>query len=88
MKQDVEHTCRTCSLCQKCKKVRKKYGKLPVKEVKSTPWERVKIDLIGPWSVKTPTKMHTLNALTIINPATSWFKIIKVMLEPDLPNNT
>ena len=78
MKQDVEHTCRTCSLCQKCKKVHKKCGKLPAREVDSTPWERVNIDLIGPWSVKTPTKTHTLNALTIIDPATSWFEIIEV----------
>jgi cleavage and polyadenylation specificity factor subunit 1 len=77
MRQDVEHTVRTCSACQKNKKVRKKYGKLPPKqaETESKPWERVNVDLIGPLSVKTPSGDRTLDALTMIDPATGWFEI-------------
>jgi len=46
----------TCKACQICMKQRKKYGNLPVKEVEATiPWNRVNIDLIGPYKLKTPT---------------------------------
>ena len=77
MRQDVDYTVRTCTVCQKNKKTRKKYGKLPPKqaETESKPWERVNIDLIGPLTVKTPTKTHSLDALTMIDPATGWFEI-------------
>jgi hypothetical protein len=42
-------------------------------------WNHVNIDLIGPLSVKTKSK-HTfvLNALTLIDPATGWFKISEI----------
>jgi hypothetical protein len=40
------------------------------------------VDLIGPWTVKTPTKNHTLRALTMIDPATGWFEIKEVQ-SPD-----
>jgi cleavage and polyadenylation specificity factor subunit 1 len=80
MRQDVEHTIQTCPQCQKNKKVQKKYGKLPPKqaETESKPWERVNVDLIGPLTVKTPSGDRTLNALTMIDPATGWFEIKEV----------
>jgi transposase InsO family protein len=66
-----------------CKKPRKKYGKLPAKTAeKSEPWNRVNIDMVGPLTVKTPTKTHTLLVLTMIDPATGWFEVSA------LPNQT
>ena len=53
----------------------KKYGYLPPKVVEVEPWRRVNVDLIGPYSVKTPTKKHSFRAMTMIDPATNWFKI-------------
>jgi hypothetical protein len=43
-------------------------------------WNCVNIDLIGPLSVKTKSNRTTfvLNALTIIDPATGWFKISEI----------
>ena len=55
---------------------RKKYGHLPPKQAEEcTPWKRVNVDLIGPYTVKTPTKTYELRVMTMIDPATGWFKV-------------
>jgi transposase InsO family protein len=61
---------------------------LPPKDIeKSEPWNRVNVDLIGPWSVRTPEGNRTLRALTIINPATGWFEM-KEIRAPDAATTT
>ena len=40
------------------------------------------MDLIGPYTVRTPSQTHTLRALTMIDPATGWFEISSI------PNTT
>jgi transposase InsO family protein len=83
MKSQIKYHIRKCKQCQLDKGTSKKYGHLPPKDIeKSEPWNRVNVDLIGPWSVKTPKGVHTLRALTIIDPATGWFE----MKEIDAPN--
>ena len=57
------------------KKNCKKYGHLPPKVAEVEPWRRVNVDLIGPYSVKTPTKNYSFRAMTMIDPATNWFEI-------------
>jgi hypothetical protein len=84
LSQDVEHLCSTCQVCQMTKKERKrkKYGLLPPKIAESDtgPWVMVCVDLVGPFTIRTPAKTHSLLALTMIDPAkaTGWFEIIKV----------
>jgi hypothetical protein len=63
---NVQSFCKTCKLCQFNKTTRKKYGKIPVKMS-----EAKKVDLIGPWKVKTPSGVKTLRCFTAIDPATS-----------------
>ena len=75
--QDVEHFCSTCPVCQLTKKERKKYGLLPPKAAESDPWVMVCVDLVGPFTIKTPLKTHSLLALTMIDPATGWFEIVQ-----------
>jgi hypothetical protein len=80
--------CKNCSRCQNYKKRSTKYGHLPPKEVESLdPWNTVCVDLIGPYSLKakirsTDGKLKereiTLQAMTFIDPATSWFEIAEV----------
>jgi Integrase core domain/Integrase zinc binding domain len=70
--QDVERFCSTCPVCQLTKKERKKYGLLPPKTAES-----VCVDLVGPFTIKTPLKTHSLLALTMIDPATGWFEIVQ-----------
>jgi Integrase core domain len=35
------------------------------------------IDLVGPYTIKTQLKTHSLLALTMIDPATGWFEIVQ-----------
>ena len=59
------------------KKERKKYGLLPPKVAESDPWFMVCVDLVGPFTIKTPSKTHSLLTFTMIDPATGWFEIVK-----------
>jgi hypothetical protein len=58
----------TYQLCQMTKKERKKYF-----------WIMVCVDLVGPFTIRTPAKTHSLLALTMIDPAinTGWFEIVE-----------
>jgi transposase InsO family protein len=75
--QDVECLYSTCPVCQLTKKERKKHGLLPPKVAESDPWVMVCVDLVGPFTIKTPYKTHSLLALTMIDPATGWFEIVE-----------
>jgi hypothetical protein len=73
----IDCLCFTCQVCQMTKKERKKYGLLPPKIAESDPWVMVCVDLVCPFTIRTPAKTHSLLALTMIDPATSWFEIIE-----------
>ena len=77
--KDVQGYVKTCRKCQISKRQRKKYGHLPAKKAEDIPWNRVNVDLIGPYTVRTPTKTHELRAMTMIDPATSWFEIAPIV---------
>jgi hypothetical protein len=76
---------RQCPQCQLCKGKPKDYGHLPAKQAeKSEPWNRVDVDCVGPLPVKTHEgKTIYLWALTMIDPATGWFKVKSLDKEPD-----
>jgi hypothetical protein len=56
---------------------RKKYGLIPPKIAESDPWVMVCVDLVDPFTIRTPVKTNSLFALTVIDPATGWFEIVK-----------
>ena len=63
--------CSTYQVCQQTKKERYKYALLPPKIAESDPWVMVCVDLVGPFTIKTPYQdMHCLLELTMIDPAT------------------
>jgi hypothetical protein len=35
------------------------------------------VDLVGPFTIRTPAKTHSLLALTMIDPSTGWFEIVE-----------
>ena len=78
MRTQVRHYVKHCHECQLSKKGRKHYGHLPPKTAETIPWARVNVDLIGEYTIKTPTKEHKLRAMTMIDPATGWFEIAAV----------
>jgi hypothetical protein len=51
------------------------------------------VDLVGPLIIRTPSKTHSLLTLTMIDPDTGWFEIVKTTkssatLNQDLFHNT
>jgi len=83
LSQMVKDLVSKCPICQKCKKTHTKYGKLPEKEAESEPWEQLCVDLIGPYHITTQQgpnkgKQLTLWCVTMIDPATGWFKMVQL----------
>ena len=81
LRGDVEKACKKCKLYQFTKKKSIKYGKLPHKEVEAKPWGILCVDMIGPYKISYATRKETileLWAVTMIDQATGWFKIVQV----------
>ncbi len=65
--------------CQVNKRHSQKYGHLPSKLVITTPWKALCVDLIGPYTLKgKDSSSIDFMCLTMIDPATSWFKIVEL----------
>jgi hypothetical protein len=77
----VEDIISKCHVCQKCKKSHTKYGKLPEKEAETEPWNKLCVDLIGPYTMKKRKNKKkkeqepVLWCVTMIDPATGWFEM-------------
>ena len=79
MHEHIRRVCSTCHTCQLTKRTKKKYGHLPEKEAESYPWEKLCVDMIGPYSIKRRGKEDlVLWCVTMIDPATGWFEIREV----------
>ena len=60
------------------KMVNKNYGKLPDNLSKEKPWDKLFVDIKGPYKIRRKGKEPiTLEALTRIDPVTMWFKVIQ-----------
>ena len=80
MRKTVQSVCQRCKACQLNKPKLCKLGHLPPKTAEEIPWERLCIDLIGPYTVGDPKKKNfaTLHCLTMIDPVTGWFEIAEI----------
>jgi hypothetical protein len=70
-------------ICSHVKNMQK-YGKLPAKLATITSWEAVCVNLIGPYKLrgKDGTEINFI-CLTMIDPASSWFKFVELpVVEP------
>jgi hypothetical protein len=56
MRDHIMNDVSTCAICQTHKKQSKKYGLLSEKEAEAMPWNRLCIDLIGPYNIKSNIK--------------------------------
>jgi hypothetical protein len=75
----VHDVCSKCPTCQKSKVSFKQYGHLPIKEAETEPWERLCIDLIGPYTIKRKGEEPLrLWCITMIDPATGWLEIKEI----------
>ena len=79
LRELVQQVCKKCPTCQKCKISHTKYGLLPEKEAEAEPWERLCVDLIGPYIIKRNQKEPLrLWCVTMIDPATGWFEMKEI----------
>ena len=79
LREKVHDICSKCPTCQISKVSYKKYGHLPMKEAEAEPWERLCVDLIGPYTVKRRGKEPLrLWCITMIDPATGWLEIKEI----------
>ena len=77
LRKTVEQVCKTCPTCQRTKRDTKKYGLLPPKEAEAVPWEKLCVDMIGPYTIRNKDTNNelTLHCVTMIDPATGWFEM-------------
>jgi hypothetical protein len=67
-----------CHLSNSKETIHKNFGLWPEKDAEAMPWDRLCVDLIGPYEIKSKVKgfkFPPLKAITMINPATGWFEI-------------
>ena len=76
MRQQITDYVQSCPTCQRNKRKQKKYGLLPPKEAEAEPWDKMCIDLIGPYKINRKGKDPLIcKCVTMIDPATGWFEI-------------
>ena len=54
------------------------YGNLPLQNANVAPWNKVCVDLIGPWKIRTGNNKYIFNALTCIDPVTNLVELIRI----------
>ncbi len=81
MRTTIRSLTKSSRTCQVNKKWKLKYGHLPPKTIITVPWRALCVDLIGPYTFKGKDgTIIDFMALTMINPATSWFKVVELPL--------
>ena len=76
MREMITRYVNSCPVCQRNKRKQKLYGHIPPKEAESTPWDKLCVDLIGPYTINRKGKpLVKCKAVTMIDPATGWFEI-------------
>jgi hypothetical protein len=79
MPTTIQSLTKSCRSCQVNKRQSLEYGHFPPKTVSTIPWECLCVDLIGPYTLKNKDNLQVdFMALTMINPASSWFKIAEL----------
>jgi hypothetical protein len=79
MRSIIRSKMKSCKTCQVKKKRTQKYGHLPSKIMISTLWEALCVNLVGPYTRKGKDGSSIdFMALTMIDPASSWFKIVEL----------
>ena len=72
---------KVCKTCPRNNKQNLKYGKLTAKKAEGIPWDILLVDLIDPYKIirEGHNDPLILKALTMIDLAIRWFKIVQYM---------
>ncbi len=88
MRNAIQQYINSCRSCQINKRHSQKYGHVLPKLARMTPWRALCVDLIGPYTLKGKNGSSIdFMCLTMIDPATSWFKIVELptVTKPTVP---
>jgi hypothetical protein len=89
MRTTIRSLTKSCKSCQVNKRRSRKYGHLPPKTVYTITWECLCVDLIGPYTLKGKDNSQVdFMALTMMDPASSWFKIAESPVVKQLHQQT
>jgi hypothetical protein len=78
MRTAIRSITKSCKTCQVNKKWKLKNNHLPPKTIITTPWRTLCVDLVGPYTLKgNDGSVIDFMALTMIDPASSWFEIVE-----------
>jgi hypothetical protein len=89
MRTTIRSITKSCRSCQINKRWSEKYGHLPSKTVYTILWECLCVDLIGPYTLKGKDNWQIdITALTMIDPASSWFEISELPVVKQLHQQT
>ena len=78
IREAVQKKVTKCDVCQGTKRSTKKYGKLPAKLAVKTPWNKLYVDLIGPYEMRRKGKdPRILKSVTMIDPVTGWHEVMQ-----------
>jgi hypothetical protein len=81
MRTTIRSLTKSCKTCQTNKKQKFKYRHLPAKTNITVPWRELCVDLIGTYTLKEKDGMIIdCMALTMIDPASSWFEVVELPL--------
>jgi hypothetical protein len=84
MRSQITRYVQICPTCQRNKRKVKKYGWLPPKEAETKPWDKMCIDLIGPYKIRRKDKKVLIcECFTMIDPATGCLRFTN-MITKDL----
>ncbi len=79
MHTTIRRFAKSCRSCQVNKGHSLRYRHVPPKLVITSPWRVLCVDLVGPYTFKGKDGSSIdFMCLTMINPATSWFKIVEL----------
>ena len=68
----------TCLVCPQVCLVAPQHGQLAPRDASITPWSKVHVDYIGPWSVKVNSQELKFDALTMIEPVTNLLEVVRL----------
>ena len=76
MRDQITSYVLACPTCQKSKRKQTKYGHLPPKIAEAAIWDKMCIDLIGPYKIRRKGRPDLeCKCVTMIDPASGWFEI-------------
>jgi hypothetical protein len=79
MRNTIRRYIKSCRSSRVSKRHSLRYGHVPPKLVIMTPWTALCVDLVGPYTLNDKDSSSIdFMCLTMINPATSWFKIVEL----------